>query len=81
VREQEDRKTPAEARHAPKKMSPAERQAYFLEGLTNTGHEKATQILAHFGSPGRVINALQSAEVAQTKSGKSRQAQARGRQL
>ncbi len=70
VREQVERKNAPEARLAPKKLSPEERKTYFLEGFFHTGPEKAKQLLDHFGSPGAVIDALRSAEVTSTKTGK-----------
>jgi len=70
TREQEDRKAPAEARHAPKKMSLAERREYFLEGLVNTGPEKAKLLLEHFNTPGAAIDALRDVKIAGTKTGK-----------
>ncbi len=70
IREQVERKSVPEARSAPKKLSPEERKAYFLEGFFHTGPEKAKQLLDHFGSPGAVIDALRSTEVKTTKAGK-----------
>ncbi len=72
VREQVERKSAPEARAAPKKLSPGERKTYFLEGFFHTGPEKAKQLLDHFGSPGAVIDALRSAEVTETKTGKAK---------
>ncbi len=70
IREQVERKNAPEARSAPKKLSPEERKTYFLEGFFHTGPEKAKQLLEHFGSPGAVIDALRSAKVTMTKTGK-----------
>ncbi len=70
IREQVERKSTPEARTAPKKLSPEERKTYFLEGFFHTGPEKAKQLLDHFGTPGAVIDAMRSAEVTETKTGK-----------
>ncbi len=59
-----------EVRAAPKKLSLEERKTYFLEGFFHTGPEKAKLLLDHFGSPGAVIDALRTAEVTETKTGK-----------
>lgn len=70
AREQEARQVPAEVRQASKKLSPARRKAYFLEGLVNTGPEKVKILLAQFGTPGAVIEAVRVAEINITRVGK-----------
>ncbi|MHA1734013.1 MAG: hypothetical protein ACTSU5_18890 [Promethearchaeota archaeon] len=45
------------------------RKAYFLEGLYNTGPEKARVLLEHFGTVSRVMEALRSTELVVTPSG------------
>lgn len=60
VREQNDERAPIQIRTDKKPVSMLEQQLFIVESLPNIGPVNAKNLLSHFGSVGKIINASES---------------------
>ncbi|MFQ6052740.1 MAG: ERCC4 domain-containing protein [Candidatus Bathyarchaeia archaeon] len=71
-REQTEESRPLQLRSVRREMPPRQQQLFLLSGLPKIGSTLAEELLRHFDTPYRVFEEIARAEVAVSKSGKTR---------
>lgn len=71
-REQTDESRPLQLRSVRREMPPHEQQMFLLSGLPNIGSTLAEELLRHLDTPYRVFEEIARAEIAVSKSGKTK---------